>query len=288
MKSVGIYYFSGTGNTELVAGMVKEEFTTRGYRVDMIKIEDVIKCKLKLDFDKYDLVGIGSQVIGYGPPRLVYEFVKRLPDGNGKKVFIFRTSGGVVPQNYNASKPLIRVMKAKGYDAFHERIFSITSNWIMKFDDSVIKRLYEATRKKVGFMCNDIIEGKARTLKAEGIKCGIIRMMIPVFSFGIRLIGKDLYVDKTACSNCGLCVRTCPAANICEKGGRNKFRFNCNGCMRCVYTCPQKAIKYRLFKFFIIPGGYNIKKTLQQPDGIETENGFIPPFFEKYISDDTM
>lgn len=288
MKFIGIYYFSGTGNTELVADMVKEEFTARGYSVDMIKIEDVIKRELRLDFDKYDFVGIGSQVIGFGPPRLVYEFVKNLPGGNGKKVFIFRTSGGVVPQNYNASKPLIRVLKAKGYGIFHERLFSIASNWMVKFDDSVIKQLYEATRKKVGFMCGEVIEGKARELKAEGLKWNFIRMMIPVFSFGIKMTGMDLYADKSACSNCGLCVRTCPASNIYEKRGKIKFKFNCNGCMRCVYTCPKKAIKYRILKFFIIPGGYNIKKTLLQPDGIGTGNGYIPPFFQKYISDDTM
>jgi len=39
MKSVVIYYFSGTGNTEIVANMIKEEFifrTAGGYNIKEI------------------------------------------------------------------------------------------------------------------------------------------------------------------------------------------------------------------------------------------------------------
>ncbi|HWQ29393.1 MAG TPA: hypothetical protein VN549_00270 [Negativicutes bacterium] len=78
---------------------------------------------------KNDLLGIGSQVIGYGVPVLVRDFIKALPDGNGKRTFIFRTAGGVAPINYNASKPIIGKLKRKGYEVFYERVFSISSNW---------------------------------------------------------------------------------------------------------------------------------------------------------------
>jgi len=63
MKTVVIYYFSGTGNTELVANMFKEEFPKHEYNVNLIKIEDVLKNNILIDINKYDLIGIGSQVI---------------------------------------------------------------------------------------------------------------------------------------------------------------------------------------------------------------------------------
>lgn len=43
MKSVVIYYFSGTGNTEIVANMIQEEFSQHQYAVDLIRMEDVLK-----------------------------------------------------------------------------------------------------------------------------------------------------------------------------------------------------------------------------------------------------
>lgn len=108
MKSVIIYYFSGTGNTELVTNMIREGLINCQYDVTVARIEDVIKNKLKIEPEKYDLIGVGCQVIGFGIPNIVRDFVNILPKAEDKKVFIFRTAGGVAPINYNASKPMIR------------------------------------------------------------------------------------------------------------------------------------------------------------------------------------
>ena len=43
MKTVALFYFSGTGNTKIVAGMFKDAFTRQGYCVDMMRMEDIIK-----------------------------------------------------------------------------------------------------------------------------------------------------------------------------------------------------------------------------------------------------
>jgi flavodoxin len=43
MLEVGIFYFSGTGNTELAAEKIKEEFEKRNCKVDLIKMEEVLK-----------------------------------------------------------------------------------------------------------------------------------------------------------------------------------------------------------------------------------------------------
>ncbi len=288
MKSIGIYYFSGTGNTELVINMFKEEFLKLEYNVDLIKIEDVLKNGLKIETEKYDFVGIGSQVIGFGAPNIVKEFIKRLPKGNGIKAFVFRTAGGVAPINYNASKPMIRKLAKKGYVVFHERVFSISSNWVAAFDDEVIKQLYIATGKKVAIMCKQIIAGHKRILTTGvSLKVGM-ELAMPIFSWSLRLVGKDLIINKS-CSHCGLCVKKCPAENIYKKSGKIKFKFSCNSCMRCVYSCPQKAIGFRFLKFFPVPGGYNIKKILSQPSCTEESvNKTVPPFFNEYLLNEEL
>ena len=123
MKSVVIYYFSGTGNTEIVANMVNEELSNYEYNVTIIRIEDILKNNLKIDLEKYEFVGIGCQVIGFGIPNIVRDFIPLLPKVKCKKVFIFRTAGGVAPINYNASKPMIRKLSKKGYEVSMREYF---------------------------------------------------------------------------------------------------------------------------------------------------------------------
>ena len=65
----------------------------------------------------------------------------------GKKTFIIRTAGGVAPVNYNASKPIIRNLTRKGYEVEYERVFSIGSNWVVKFDDAVVKAAFRGHEK---------------------------------------------------------------------------------------------------------------------------------------------
>ena len=288
MKSAVIYYFSGTGNTEIVARMIKEAFLQNDYSIDLVRIEDILKNNQKVDPSKYDLIGIGSQIIGYSTPEIVLNFIHTLPSLTGKKVFIFRTAGGVAPINYNASKPAIRALNRKGYDVFHERIFSLSSNWIQRFDNIIVQQLYSATQKKAQIMCQDIIQGKQRILKTGLLLrtiIGILSMSDPIF---FRLVGKD-YTVSSECTLCGHCIKNCPVNNIYKRNDQIKFKLSCNGCMRCVYACPKKAIHFKFLKFFYVPGGYNIKKILSEP-GIPSEsaNPTSPQFFNRYISDDAF
>lgn len=288
MKTAVIYYFSGTGNTELVADMVREGLERNDYKVDVFRIEDILKSRSEINLERYELVGIGSQVIGYGVPVLVRDFIKALPAGNGKKTFIFRTAGGVAPINYNASKPIIGKLKSKGYKVFYERVFSIGSNWIVRFDDRIVQQLYEATGKKVGLMCEELARGEKRILKTS---LWLRLVMTPVIAGSttlLRLVGKDIAIGSE-CIHCGLCARNCPAGNIYEKEGRISFGLSCNSCMRCVYSCPQKAMSFKHLGFFHVPGGYDIRAILGK-HSCSSENDVVrvPPFFNEYIRNDAM
>lgn len=288
MKSVVVYYFSGTGNTEIVANMIKEEFSKYEYNATAVRIEDILKGNLEIDLKKYDLVGIGCQIIGYGIPNIVYDFIRLLPKGNCKRTFIFRTAGGVAPVNYNASKSMIRKLTRKGYEVFYERVFSIGSNWVVKFDDEVTRQLYKATFKKVTIMCKEVIQGEGRILKTGfGLKV-LMELVMHITPLLLGLVGKDLTINES-CSHCGMCINNCPARNIYEKNGTIHFKLSCNSCMRCVYSCPKHAINFRILTFFPVAGGYNIEKILNQPlNANEITNRKVPPFFNDYIHNDGL
>jgi ferredoxin/flavodoxin len=284
LKKLGIYYFSGTGNTKITANLVKQSFITLGWNVDLVRIEDVNKGITKLNIEQYDLIGIGSQVIGYGIPGVVRIFAKGLPAVlDRKKVFIFRTAGGVAPMNYNASKGLIRILRRKHYDVCYEQLFSIGSNWIIKFDDVIMKQLYQATKQKITLMC-EAINHRERHFYRTGIVLRIKMDIIAALSARIfPFLGKDAIIDNS-CRQCGLCTTSCPADNITITKGKIKFRNSCSACLRCVYSCPEQAIHFRLLHFVTIPDGYNVTRSLsEEGNPSETPNGKIPPFFNSYV-----
>lgn len=289
MKAVVIYYFSGTGNTALVAGMFRQSFTELGLTVDLVPIEDVLKGKRDAQVADYDLVGFGSGVIGFTTPPVMKRFLRMLPSQTGKRAFIFRTAGGVAPINYNASRPMKAILSRKGFDVYHERLFSISSNWINRFDDDVIVHLTEATRRKVQLMCKALMNNETKhyqTTLPQRLQMGIVAHVAPLF---FHVAGKDLTVDRTACTSCGLCEKKCPASNIRLRDGHVRFGWQCNSCLRCVYACPAEAIHFKHLSSFAVKGGYHIQDILAHPAPVAADKAKpAPRFYLKYLADDSL
>ncbi len=289
MKKLGLFYFSGTGNTKLVAGHIGEEFTEMGWEVEVHNIESITTKEELPDMEGFDLIGIGAQVIGYTTPRRMNQFLQLLPIlQKGRPVFVFRTCGGVAETNYTASHSMIKLLQKKNYDVFYERLFSIGSNWMFKFDDAIMQQLYEATKRKIKIMCHEVTEGKRRFYETS-INLRLKKKLISGVAERIfSLFGKNMKVSKT-CTKCGKCVRNCPCNNISIVGDKLKFKTNCSACLRCVYECPNKAIGFRMLKFIPLKNGYNVINSLSQNKSYEEEtSGKVPPFFKRYIADDTI
>jgi ferredoxin/flavodoxin len=288
MKKLGLFYFSGTGNTKLVAGHIGEEFVAMGWDVSIYNIEDITSKTGLPDMEEFDLIGMGSQVIGYTTPRRMDQFVQLLPASRkGSPVFVFRTCGGVAETNFTASHILMKMLRKKNYDVFYERLFSIGSNWVSKFDDAIMQQLYVATKRKVKIMCHEVTEGKRRLYETSTSLRLKKKFISSQAKLSFSLMGKNMKVSEN-CTKCGLCVRNCPGNNIKIVKEKVKFKTNCSACLRCVYECPNKAISFHLLKFIPIKNGYDVKKSLSlDNEEIET-NRKVPPFFERYISDDAM
>ena len=112
---VGLYYFSGTGNTEIVAELIQAAFKRHAAQTDVFKIESILRGRVPLDLDRYDLVGIGHPIHGLDAPRILYEFVDALAPVRGKPAFVFKSAADYIWINNGASKTLIRRLEGKGY-----------------------------------------------------------------------------------------------------------------------------------------------------------------------------
>lgn len=283
MERIKIFYFSGTGNTALVGGMFESNLKRLGCAVETIRMEDALKGRAEVSVEDCGLIGIGSPVIGYGAPPIVYRFLRSLPKAKGKRVFIFRTAGGVAPINYNASGTMRRILKRRGYRVFHERLFSVGSNWIVRFGNEAVRKLRDATEAKVALTCERILAGEERRPQTS---MGLRAAMRParfLSSLSLRFMAKDLRATAD-CTRCGRCVRDCPEGNIREAGGKIRFGSSCSSCMRCVYSCPRGAIAFKNLAFFPVKGGYDLRGILETPERFPDEGAkAAPPFLAEYV-----
>jgi flavodoxin/ferredoxin len=270
MSSVGIFYFSGTGNTEIVSELLEQAFKDRGVDAGRFKIEDILNGEAQVVVQSYDIVGVGHPIHGFDAPWVVYDFVARLPLAEGKRAFVFKTAGGPETINHSASKSLIARLQRKGYEVFYDRLFYLSSNWVYKQSAPLVKRLYNAAVEKAAHMSEEILAGKERVLRPGTFLRVLARAVGLSEALGARFFGKDLHVSD-ACTDCGKCIDNCPMRNISRDNGAIRFGWRCVWCMRCIYACPQQAISPRFAGFCVVKDGYDIRRAVRHPDVEEDE-----------------
>jgi flavodoxin len=84
VKTLVIYQSIHHGNTKKIAQVIAKALQAELLSIDKTTPEI---------FKKYDLVGFGSGVYFGRPHRLLLALIKKLPPQNGKKAFVFFTSG---------------------------------------------------------------------------------------------------------------------------------------------------------------------------------------------------
>lgn len=269
MSHIGIFYFSGTGNTALVAGFLKNAFEAQGHQVTFETMDSYTRDRIIPDLTPYDLVGFGHPVLGLGCTRIATDFANLLPDSSGQKGFVFRCCGDPHWLNNNASKPLIRILRRKGMNITHESQYAMAVNFLIRWEDELVLQLYRAAEAKSVKDAREILADTPRELKMPWLLRGVCRSVYFLEEeLGARQFGLSLRADDS-CTQCGLCVKQCPTGNIRMDSGRIRFGFCCIFCMRCVYSCPVEAIHSGFLGFVIIKrynGGILIGKVLDNPE----------------------
>ena len=112
-----IIYATKTNNTPKIA-----EKIAQGLGCEMKKVDDVKPEQL----DQYELVGFGSGIYMMKHHKDILNLAKNLPDMNGKKCFVFSTSGkGDTSQH----KKLNGILKSKGCKIIGEFGCKAADNW---------------------------------------------------------------------------------------------------------------------------------------------------------------
>ncbi len=287
IQKIGIFYFSGTGNTEIVANLYANEFQNKGFDTNLIPIETILRKNIAPSVSNYDILGFGYPVHAFSAPKIFFDFHDRLPNVDDKITFTFKTAGD--PLCRGGSTSLVRkCLSRKGYKVFHENLIVMPANVVIKYHDSLIKQLYEVAVKRVKRATEEILLGKTNLQKNNlSLKIGTY-LFSKAESNGASWFGKYL-IASDLCNLCGKCIKECPTRNISKHNKNIIFGNKCTFCMRCVYNCPERAISNKYMNFFVIKKGYNILNVINDPKIkgnyiTHKTKGFFKHFY-KYIFD---
>jgi len=289
---IGLFYFSGTGNTEYVSRQLGDEFARHGHEVLLIRIEDALRRSSGGITADFDIIGIGYPIYGFGTPAIVMKFADELMMAGKPRIFIYKSAADFIGINHNASASLIRKFRKKGHLIDYDRIIVMPSNWLLEYDERFSRQIIDASKAKIRIMAGDILSGTPRRYK-PGIAVILLSGLAHFFESrsGARRFGQNLRAGED-CNLCGLCSRNCPTGNIKIEDGVLVTGRDCIWCMRCVYSCPRHALASRGFNFVQFENGYSLKLLLENHSGVEdfvdAETKGVYRHFYRYLTNQEL
>lgn len=234
---IGIYYFSGTGNTKFVAKQIEKYFVDLEEHVSSFSIEQDTKV------EDVDLVVIGGPIYaGNVPEKLIRWVLRNVPSTLKGKAITFTTSAGL--QNAFGTGSISTKLSKKGYKILGQLKYELPRNYYFeKYEipsERQISELFAKTKSKIPEDLKEIQMENGEFFKTKALG---IDLIAETMSFMTRFMGKSFSVNDN-CIQCKKCVKSCPTNNIILKK-KISFKLNCMMCTRCIHHCPENAIMYK-------------------------------------------
>ncbi|MEX1308531.1 MAG: EFR1 family ferrodoxin [Eubacteriales bacterium] len=262
---IGLFTFSGTGNTARIADMLSDAFIKHGAEVTQYNIEKIVSSEPLPDLSAFDYIGLGYPIHAFNEPPIVTQFIKALPKSIGQKTFIFKSAGEPFFANHVSSQRMIHLLTKKDYTHVFERHFLMPYNIMFRYPDGLVKQMVITAEKLAHHMAGAILAGQTH-IQTFNIFARINGIVMRFFkNYGVALNGKFFFINKK-CTHCMRCVRECPVGNITYDGKRFHFGWRCMLCMRCAMRCPADAVKMSVLTPWVLYGEYDFKRIMTDPE----------------------
>ena len=239
MKTI-LYYFSGTGNTLMLARLLAK-------KLDNTEIINIVSCIDPDQTSEADTIGILFPVYAFGLPKIMYNFVKnnlQLTDDT----YIFSLTNYGSAGGPAALHQIRTLLEDKGSKLNAGFGLTMPSNYIpfggAGSHEKQNKRFLAAAEK---------INQIAKIIKERPENYFYQKSRIPLFiarifhKFFMTKFEKDVkkhYVSDN-CILCKTCSQICPNQNIQIIEEQPSWGDNCEQCMACLQWCPAVAIHRR-------------------------------------------
>ena len=236
-------YFSATGNTAKMAGVIKESLEELGAEVDVHSITALSEREQTPDFTPYQAFIFGMPIHSWRAPRVVREWLGTL-DGGGRKCAMFFTYGGfgVHPSHYSTRQILterhfVTVSSAEflGAHTFNLGGWQAVPDRPDQSDFDTARVYAEKTYRRFTGEDPGILGELEKTDISE-------KDLDSIESFRFNVVTQVPDRDGQDCSMCMICEESCPTGAMDAQAGRAD-RGKCIVCLGCVANCPDQVLK---------------------------------------------
>jgi ferredoxin len=235
----GIYYFTGTGNTLVLAKDLAKELGD----ADVVPITKALKAGGTVSCDR---IGIVFPVYMFGLPLIVADFVRKLIAPKGAYIFAVANYGGL------AGRPLSMIqemLKSRGMELAAGFGVKMPGNYTPLYGaipDDQQKAMFAEEEKAVKEIARSVNVKNTGITGEEPFLAGLILYKL-LYNGGSKQIpdsDKGFWASEK-CIKCGICAKVCPVFNIEMREGRPAWLHHCQQCMACLQWCPAGAIEYK-------------------------------------------
>ncbi len=235
LEETSIYYYSGTGNSYLVAWQMHQTIENSKIYNLLTYGREEIKSKAFV---------IIFPVHMYGVPPVVLEFINKLKVNSETFIYTVCTCAGIQGETmYHMDE----VLKERQLHLAGGYVVKMPRTYIVEFKVQSKKKQLEILKEmkyKVANIAKEI-QGEKQTFRLQKYKLSKW-LYRPIYQRKIRDWNKQdsNFWTSSKCVGCGKCTRLCPVGNIELKDGKVTWKNQCLQCFRCVHGCPKEAIEY--------------------------------------------
>lgn len=251
-----IVYFSMTGNTEKIAKTIQKGVQAAAGNCDLLKVREIRAEALQ----KYDLVGLGSPVLGFVEAAPIAKIITNMRGMAGKHAFAFGTHGTRVEFFFPS---IVTKLMAKGlvvigmYNCYADvKMAGMVHPYpTARHPDEIDLREAEAFGREMVERSERVTKGETELiprlpdwseydLEEYKRKRAIIEIewgsTIESSKRGFQML--KLTFHKEDCNECGLCMKKCPVNCIDISRTPQIDEKTCISCGACADICPTEAI----------------------------------------------
>ncbi len=238
-SDIMVFYFSGTGNSQLVAKQIAEITGD-----ELISINQLLKEGGKDTFSSKRPLVFVAPTYAWRMPKVVEGWIRKTSfKGNCKAYFVLTCGGGCG----NAAAYAKKLCEEKGMLFYGLASVLMPENYLAMFptpDEPECRTIVEKAKTQVSTLAMQI-QGERQFVETP------ISFVSRLLSGPVNIIYYPLFVhDKgfrvsTDCISCGKCAQRCPLRNIDIVNGKPVWKGKCTHCMACIGGCPTEAIDYK-------------------------------------------
>jgi len=244
MSNTEIYFFSGTGNSFIVAKDLATGLNAKLLSIISLMENKVVKTTA-------DVIGIVFPIYDFKAPLLIEEFLKKLNSNDDAYIFAVCTYGVLPIKTMIKLKKFLLSINKELSGAF---TIKMPHNGVGYSEIPIEKQkqMFEVWNKKCHQIVQYVQHRKTGLIEHNNslyylVLLGILLRMLPSL-FGmlkaVVLHGWDSlgFVANEQCTSCGICEKICPVNNISMKNDTPVWLDKCINCFACLHWCPEEAI----------------------------------------------